>query len=389
MLRAYILAMQRLFCSQLSKKTTTLNRFNNYVDTASMENQEKKPTIRDVAARAGVSTGTVSAVLNNRATVREETRRRVLEVMRRLDYTPSIVARRLSGAEGPDLDLKAAVGFVVKEMENPFYAEVVTGAREVLTGEGYLTFVVCSDGDFGREGKLIEALQERSLGGVIIAPVLHEEVDLSHLFQLRRTGFPFVLLENVQGLHANVVSVNNVEASQLAVTHLLEGGHQRIIHLAGPSYTQHSRDRILGVERAFSHSPVCFRADCIIPAGATFREGYEVGLRYFRECGRDRPTAVTCFNDLVAMGLLRALAELGLRVPEDVSVVGFDDIPAAAYFSVPLTTINVPKRRMGRVAARRLLELLSTDDPAAQASLMLQAVLVERASTSSISSASR
>jgi LacI family transcriptional regulator len=320
-------------------------------------------------------------VLNDRASVREETRRHVLEVMRAMDYTPSQAARGLSGIRTGASVYKPGIGLVVKEMENPFYAEVIAGASEVLSEEGFLTLICSSEGDFAREGQLIDALQERSLNGVIIAPVLHEQADLSHLFFLRRTGFPFVLLEHVAGLKANVVSVDNVDAAQLAVDHLLELGHERIAHLAGPAYTQHTWDRIAGVERAFSQSQLRIQNENIIPTGATFREGYEVALQYFRQKGSGHPTAVTCFNDLVAMGLLRALAELGLRVPEDVSVVGFDDIPAAAYFAVPLTTISVPKRRMGRVAAKLLIEQIAAGEDAVPEATVLMAELVERAST--------
>ncbi|MFW5972354.1 MAG: LacI family DNA-binding transcriptional regulator [Bacteroidota bacterium] len=345
---------------------------------------DKRVTIRDVARRAGVSTGTVSAVINNRPSVRANTREHVLGVMERMGYAPSSAARRLGGLHS-DLDVfEPAIGLVVKELDNPFYTEVMIGARDELAAAGYLAFLTSSGGDFSAEGRLIDAARNRSMSGAIIAPVLHEQVDLSHLFELRRSGYPFVLLENVPGLQASSVSVDNIQAAQMAASHLIHSGHERIVHFAGPAYTQHTRDRITGFERAFSQSHLRFHPELVVGAGAHFREGYETAVRYFSAAGAERPTAVTCFNDLVAMGVLKALAEAGLRVPDDVSVVGFDDIPMAAFFSVPLTTVSVAKREMGRLAARTLLRQLAQPgtDPE---QVLMEARLVERRSTRHIS----
>ncbi len=343
---------------------------------------KKKATIEDVAEAAGVSTGTVSAVINNRSTVRDRTRRRVLRAVEALGYEPSPAARALAGRPGGGEALGRGVGLIVKEMNNPFYAEVVVGAKALFDERGYVAFTCASEGSYRREGRLIEAFRNRFVSGVVVAPVLGERVDVSHLFMLRRAGYPFVLLERVPGLQAHAVSVDNVKAAQAAVGYLIERGHERIVHFAGPPYTQHTRDRIAGVEKAFSQSSLRFRDDVIVPAGAHIEDGYAVALDYFGSGGAGQSvTAVTCFNDLVAMGVLRALSELGLRVPEDVSVVGFDDVPAAAYLSTPLTTVRVPKREMGRRAAERLLALLESEEELPPEHLVLEAELVERAST--------
>ncbi|MEL7361696.1 MAG: LacI family DNA-binding transcriptional regulator [Bacteroidota bacterium] len=337
-------------------------------------------TISDVAKSAGVSTGTVSAVINERPTVRESTRARVLEVIDRLGYLPSSTARRLGGRLGNSESFPPGIGIVVKEIDNPFYAEVVRGASAELNAQGYVPFVCVSEGDFQREGFAIDSLRGRDLSGVIVAPVLDTNADLSHLFLLRRSGFPFVLLETVQGLRTNVVSVDNVAAAQMAVHHLIDLGHERILHFAGPPYTRHSLDRQLGFEKAFSQSSLQFDQANVIPAGARFEDGYEAGLAFFKEAGDNYPTAVTCFNDLVALGVLRALSDLGLRVPDDVSVVGFDDIPAASQSVQPLTTIHVPQQEMGRRAVQVVLS--SVDNPGAEpTTVVLDAELRARATT--------
>ncbi|QXD14027.1 LacI family transcriptional regulator [Rhodocaloribacter litoris] len=341
-------------------------------------------TIADVAHRAGVSVGTVSAVLNNRPTVRERTRRRVLAAIDELGYQPSPSARALAATQGDGNVFERAIGLIIKEVDNPFYAEVVIGAQEYLAARGYLSFVCTSEGSYEKEGELLKAFRNRFVQGAVIAPILDARADLSHLFMLRRAEYPFVLLEAVQGLPVNVVSVDNVRAAQRAAAYLLQGGHERIVHFAGPPYTQHTRDRILGTEKAFSQSHLRFTDDVIIPAGAHLHDGYEAAMKYFGARRRLRPTGVTCFNDLVAMGVLRALHELGIRVPDEVSVVGFDDIPQAAYLSTPLTTVRVPKREMGERAAALLLAWIEARDKGtagAPRHIVLEAELVERAST--------
>ena len=340
----------------------------------------KRITISDVAEQSGVSTGTVSAVLNERPTVREETRARVLETIDRLGYLPSTSARRLGSRGRVDGSSPPGVGVVIKEIDNPFYAEVVKGASEALNANGFVPFICTSEGDFQREGLAIESLRGRDLSGVVVAPVLDAGADLSHLFLLRRSGFPFVLLESVQGLPTNVVSVDNVAAERQAVDHLIGLGHERIVHFAGPAYTRHSLDRRLGFEMAFSQSPLQFTDDAVVPAGSQFEDGVAAGLRYFRDRGEDRPTAVACFNDLVALGLLRALSMLGLRVPEDVSVVGFDDVPMASQSTPALTTVHVPQREMGASAVRIILDDIQkrSTEPV---TVVLESHLVVRATT--------
>ena len=343
----------------------------------------KRPTIADVAAEAGVSKGTVSAVINNRATVRDATRVRVQGVIDAMGYRPSQTARALVSGRA-DTDDSRAVGLVVKEAGNPFYAEVIDGARALLDERDTVLYTTTSDWSFQKEGDLIETFRDNLFAGVVIAPVLDDDAELDHLFALRRMNFPFVLLDDVKGLKADVVYVDSVEASRLATAHLIELGHERIVHFAGPDYTEHhSRDRVEGVRRAFSESALAFDPDRVVAAGATSREGYQAGLRVFGDAGGGavRPTGVTCFNDLVAIGLLRALRELGLSVPSDVSVVGYDDIEAAEYAAVPLTTVNVPKRELGRRAAALLLDRIGDGHGRPAQRVALPAELVVREST--------
>lgn len=321
-------------------------------------------------------------MLNERSSVRDETRMHVLKIIDELGYHPLASARILRSTQHNTHILEKSVGLLIKEMDNPFYTDVVIGARSYLQEKGYVAFVCTSEGDYEKEGSLINSMRSRFIHGAIIAPVLHETADLSHLFMLKRAQYPFVVLEEVAGLPVHSVSIDNVTATQMAVRYLIDTGHTRIVHFAGPAYTQHTRDRIQGVERAFSQSHLVYSDDVVVPAGAHFEDGYQAGLCLFgHRPPEQRPTAVTCFNDLVAMGVLRALAELRLDVPGDVSVIGFDDIQAAAYLSVPLTTVRVPKQEMGRKAAELLVNQLETSEHGVLKRVVLDAKLELRGST--------
>lgn len=337
----------------------------------------KTPTITDVATLAGVSKSTVSAVINNRNTLKEATRRRVVRAIEELNYRPSAAARR-----GFRAATARSISLIVKEMQNPYYAEIFTGVQEVAYERGFLVSISSSEGQFDVERRLVEQCTEQELDGLIIAPILNDDTDLSHIFEIKRSKIPFVLLEDVRGIRANLVDVDNIRASADAVRYLIRNGHSHIVHLAGPPYSQHSEERAEGVRRAFSESHLIFDHRLVISGGDSLEDGYRAGLEYFQRLSpADRPTAVTCYNDLIALGLLRALRELGIRVPEEVSVVGFDDLNILPYFPLALTTVHVPRHEMGRRAAELLIQQIDSRSEASIAKLHLEAKLVVRDST--------
>ena len=338
--------------------------------------QTKRATMGDVARLAAVSKATVSAVLNDTGIVKASTRERVLNAIELLNYRAAPVVNRDASANG-----QRSLGLVIKEMDNPYYGELVAGARSVAEQNGYTLFVASSEGDYESERRAVDQLRAKGIDGLIVTPVLHAETDLSHLFDLKRRNYPFVLIEQVIGVRASLVDVENEDASRRAMEHLIEQGHTRLLHLAGPAYSMHSQERIDGTLRACSAAHLKFTDEHIVRAGAHLEDGYRAGLAYFStHPAGERATGVTCYNDLVAIGLYRALAELGLRVPEDVSVVGFDDIPLAEYLTVPLTTIRMPTARMGQLAAEMLIKHVEAHTVLPPQHAMLESELVERAS---------
>ncbi len=336
-------------------------------------------TITDIAQEAGVSKATVSAVLNHKSTVSDDTRARVEGVMRRLNYRPHSAARVLR-SRGDRL-----IGLIVKEIENPFYAEVAAGAQEAASAQGYTLVVVNSGGEAEEEVRLCGQLQRQGVVGLIISPVLDKRSDLGYLYECKRNGYPFVLLENPGGYHikTNIVDIDNVLAAKTAVAHLIGLGYTRILHFAGPAYSAHTQERIEGMVRAFSESPLAYSPQFVIPTGARAEDGYHAAKAHFSQ-PVETPVGVFCFNDLVALGVWRALQECGLSVPGDVALVGYDDLALLTYVPFGLTTIHTPNRRIGAMATEVLLRHVEAETPPELEHVTLETRLVERASTRSL-----
>jgi LacI family transcriptional regulator/LacI family repressor for deo operon, udp, cdd, tsx, nupC, and nupG len=323
-----------------------------------------------------VSKATVSAVLNDNPAVKSDTRDRVLSAIDLLNYRPT------QQAGSKTLSRYKSIALLIKEYDNPYYDEVTAGVRSQAEEQGYMLFVMSSEGSYDAERRAVEWLRDKGIDGLIAAPVLGEDSDLSHFFELKRRNFPLVFLEQVRGVSASLVDLENVSASQKAVEHLFSLGHRRVAHFAGPAYSAHSHERVEGVHRAYSSTHLIFESQDIVNAGAHFEDGYQAGLAFFQSRAiEDRPTAVTCYNDLVAMGLCKALQDLGIRCPEDVSVVGFDDIRFSENYSVPLTTVRVPKFQMGDIAAQMLIKHIESKQTVTPQRVYLEATMVIRAST--------
>lgn len=195
-----------------------------------------KVTIDDVARRAGVSKGTVSAVINEKHTVRQETRQAVLSTMKELHYRPRGSARNLKSPTTGS----ASIGLLVRELDNPFYTGIALGVMEHAKSKGYFVSIASLEGDHTYEEKITQSFSHRDIKGAIIAPVLEGAAEINHLFRLKMINFPFVLLENVKGIQANVVSIDNIQAMKDTMKSLIDNGHSKIVHFAGPKHASHT-----------------------------------------------------------------------------------------------------------------------------------------------------
>ncbi len=311
----------------------------------------KRITIDDVAERAGVSKGTVSAVINGKDTVRPETREQILEVMRELNFRPKGVARNLKNGSRDK-----SIGIILKDLTYPFYTSIATGAREYATDKGYSVLVTSSEDNHEDEENLTHLFSAKDIKGTIIAPTLQGTSEIEHLFKLKRINYPFVLLEDVKGIQANVVAIDNLKAIKRAVKYLIESGHTRIVHFAGPPHSSHTLERIEGFRHAFSECTLVFHKDMIVSVGSHYDESFAKTKEYFRNRSREGyPTAIVCFNDQQALAVMAALRELSIEVPRDISIIGNDDIYYARIYPVPLTTIRAPQHEIGRKAAEILI----------------------------------
>lgn len=330
-------------------------------------------TIHDVARAAHVHPSTVSRALNGGpgVTLRPETRARVLAAASRLGYRPSGVARSLR------LRRTLTLGMLVPDIANPFFPRVIKGAEEAARERGY-SLVLCDTADLPeREAEYLRVLREREVDGLLIASSRMADATIG---ALRAEGFPFVLVNRGARTSDDLaVLVDNEAGIAEAVAHLAALGHRRVAHLAGPQTTTTGVERADGFRaavRAHGLDP----DPALVVEVAAFDEG--AGRRQARAVlALDRrPTAIVAANDLIAIGALRAAREAGLRVPRDLSLVGFNDIPDAELIEPPLTTVRVPQEEMGARAAALLVARLAGDE-IREPRIVLPARLVVRSST--------
>jgi len=338
----------------------------------------KKITIDDIATKAGVSKGTVSAVLNQKSVVHANTRDSVLSAMKELNYRPRGSARTL---KNPSVQFPS-IGLLIREWDNPFYTGIALGVREYASSRGYLVLTASSEGDHTYEEEITDSFTAKDIKGAIIAPVIEGTAEIEHLFRLKMVNFPFVLLEDTKSIQANVVSIDNIKVMKEALKYLMDSGHSRIIHFAGPKHASHTYERIDGFRRAYSESHFAFNNDMIIHVGAHLEDGHKACLEYFQRRSReDFPTAIVCYNDLVALGVMSALIEMRIKVPDEISIVGNDDIPFSTHIPVNLTTIRAPLLELGKKAAEVLINNIESPKPLSIENIILDAKFIVREST--------
>lgn len=340
----------------------------------------KKVSISDVAREAGVSVGTVSAVINGKSSVKPSTREKVTDAIRALNFRPQGRAQNLKLNND-----RRSIGLIIKQLDNPFYTEVAEGVKEYAKSHGYTLFITTSENDHEQEEQITNLFTTKDINGAIIAPVLDGDAEIDHLFRLKLLNFPFVLLEEVPGIRANVVSIDNTQVTKDLVQYLIQSGHNHIIHFAGPLNAPHALERIDGFKLAFSESHLVFDESLIVPAGGRFQHGFNTGLEYFKnKTDVDFPLSVVCFNDQIALGLISALRKLKIKVPEQVSIVGYDNIELGEFGVVPLTTISPPKRELGQKAAEILIENIESDQILPIRNITLSAEITVRESTQAL-----
>jgi LacI family transcriptional regulator len=326
-----------------------------------------------VAQQAGVSLGTASNVLNRPHLVSDATRERVLRVMEELDYVPNVGARQLRQGRSH------LIGVLVLDIANPFWGEVVRGAEAVAVEAGHVP-IVCNAGESTlKEDFALRALAEHRVDGLLIAPVARDE---ERLERLQQAGMQVVLLDcHSSRPSLRSVAVNDVLGGELAAGHLIELGHTRIAFVNGSTSLPWAADRRTGVLRAFEAAGLD-PASSLVDVEAKTLTGPAGEAAVESILAADPlPTAIFCANDLLALGVLRELDRRRLRVPDDLSLVGYDDVHFASLLQPPLSTIQQLPYELGKIAAEMMLSASGTGRAAMPHDVTFEPSLIVREST--------
>jgi len=303
-------------------------------------------SIRDVAAHAKVSLGTVSNVLNRPEMVTAATRARVLAAIDELGFVRNESARQLRSG------MARAIGLVVLDVGNPFFTDVARGVEQAASEVGHAVILCNSDQSAERQLRHLDLLAEQRVHGVLITPV---DGTLTPMRQLKERGISVVLVDHpTTDADIGSVAVDDRAGGVLAATHLLAEGYERIVMVTGPPGVHQPRERLRGARDAFRRAgrDTAGLEELPVPSlnvAGGLRAGEQLLAR------RARPDAVFCANDLLALGVLQAVVRAGVAVPEELAIVGYDDIEFAAAAAVPLTSVRQPRQLIGRTAAEMVI----------------------------------
>ncbi len=311
-------------------------------------------TIQDIARLAGVSSATVSGVLNNSPLVSAKTTKRVLAIIEEHNYQPNHLARALA------LRQTGIVGLLIKDISNPLYSRIALGVEQACEQKQYTVIIGNTHKQWQREVRYVSLLKQRRLDGLILLP-LQKGVDLGHIHELKQAHFPFILLGEVPGIDADVVRADDEQGARTATEHLIHLGRKNIAYLNGPDTALAGDRRCRGYQTALAAHDLVAKPELVWPGGWRLQDGYRAGQQ-FGVSSAARADAVLCYNDSLAIGFMRALTEQGIRVPDDVAVVGFDDAGLGGYLQTALTTVAQPALEIGRCSADLLLQRIAAKE---------------------------
>ncbi|MCJ7738716.1 MAG: LacI family transcriptional regulator [Anaerolineae bacterium] len=325
-------------------------------------------TMRDVAERAGVSISTVSHVVNETRPVSDELRGRVLAAIEVLGYQPNTLARGLRRGQ------THTIGMIVPDSANPFFAEVGRGVEDASFEYGYSVILCNSDGDLDKELMYTRVLAEKRVDGIILVAA---GVSTEHIRAMQAQRMPLVVVDrDIPDVAVDSVLTDNARGGELATRHLLGLGHRRIGCIAGPSDVTPSADRVTGYRRVLKEFGLPVDECLIVKGDFQCESGYQA--TYSLLTMDNPPTAIFACNDMMAIGAICEAFELGWQVPDEVSVVGFDDVRLASLTNPPLTTVAQPKYEMGTVVTKLLIERMRDLDRPARRRVLDVSILVRQ-----------
>ncbi|UHA60071.1 LacI family transcriptional regulator [Metabacillus litoralis] len=323
----------------------------------------------DVAKLANVSPATVSRVLSNPDLVSKETREKVMEVINKVNYKPHIVARQFRTKE------TKIILVVVPDITSAFFSKVLRGIEHVAVKNGYQVILGDTENDTDREQEYINLLLQKQADGMVLLTARQDKAKLEEIAE----HFPMVLAcEYMDGSNVPTVSIDNISSARKATEHLIQQGHTKIAHITGPINVVLGRDRLRGFQQAMMSHDLEIDSAYIQEGDFSFESGYNQMLKFLAL--ETPPTAVFAFNDEMAMGAIKAVKDSNLLVPNDVAIVGFDNIKMASVIEPNLTTIDQPKYEIGKKAMELLLNLINGEELQKKKFVMKDELIVRESS---------
>jgi len=326
-------------------------------------------TIKEIAEKIGVSTATVSRALNNTGYVREETRRKILETASALGYE-RIKERNINKTK------TNLIGVIVSDITNPFFTQIVRGIEDVLSFAGYSLLLCNADESQEKETHYLKVLQDKRVDGIILVPA---GGDHRGIREISDKGIPIVLIDRlIEGLEVDAVVIDNTSGAYEGVSHLISEGYKRIGIIIGPLVIMTAKERLEGYKRALQDGGIEFDEDLVEYGEYTQDGGYRAAKRLIE---RANPDALFVTNNVMTTGALLAIKELGLKIPEEIGIVGFDDLEWAPLVDPPLTTISQPIYSIGSTSAQLLLRSLGRSSKLRKEVVVLKPKLIVRESS--------
>jgi LacI family transcriptional regulator len=331
-------------------------------------------TMKDIAEDLGISIGTVSKVLRDHPDIGEETRDRVRQRVRELNYRPNLTARALVTGR------TYTVGLVVPDLVHPFFGEIAAGLSKPLRKKGYSLIISSSDEDFELENRAIDQLLARRVDALLLAP---SQRDWGWLKSFEKQKTPLILIDRrPDDAKINFVGVNDEDIGYMATAHLIQMGCRRIAHIGGPAIST-AIGRLRGFRKALQDEGYAYNPAFVISREHADEDSDETGYAAMQEilAGRPLPDGVFCYNDPTAMGAMQAAIEKGLRIPQDLAIIGAGNVRYSKFLRVPLSTVDQQSQQIGERAAKLAIKLIEAKTPLKPGAILLTPQLIVRESS--------
>ncbi|KAA0991761.1 LacI family DNA-binding transcriptional regulator [Dyadobacter aurulentus] len=367
----YVRGKQRYLCKPCNYYFTFAEQ--DISTTVRLKRKRHQTTIIDIAKTLGVSNSTVSRALHGHADISPETRQAVLDTAAQLDYQPNQLAYNLVKSR------TNTIGMIVPEFHNPFFPNVIIGAHEVLTKAGYNLTIMQSNESYQVEISNTKAMLANRVDGLLIS-LTQETNNFDHLSVFEKRDIPLILFNRVcEQIDVPKVVANDFESAFMAVEHLLLNGYEKVAHLGGPLNLLVSRERLRGYQAAMEKYGKSIEDHMVIQGMLTQQKARIYG-QYLLDLA-ERPDAIFAVNDSAAIEIMLIAKEKGIRIPEELGVVGFSDNPESAYIGPGLTTIRQPTLEMGRTTAEWILQLVDAENISLHERKVLKTELIVRGSS--------